>query len=124
MHRKPSPRCTKSTPWGVRVTIDDFGTGYSSLSYLKQLPIDRVKIDKSFVRDIHTDPDDAAIVAAIIAMGHVLKLSVVAEGVESESQLNFLRLQSCDEAQGYYIARPTTADEVGRMLGSPLPAVV
>ena len=109
---------------GVRVTIDDFGTGYSSLSYLKQLPIDRVKIDKSFVRDIHTDPDDAAIVAAIIAMGHVLKLSVVAEGVESESQLNFLRMQSCDEAQGYYIARPTTADEVGRMLGSPLPEAV
>ena len=107
---------------GVRVSIDDFGTGYSSLSYLKQLPIDRVKIDKSFVRDIHTDPDDAAIVAAIIAMGHVLKLSVVAEGVESESQLNFLRLQACDEAQGYFIARPTTGEEVGRMLGKKLPA--
>ena len=107
---------------GVSVSIDDFGTGYSSLSNLKQLAIDRLKIDKSFVRDIHTDPDDAAIVAAIIAMGHVLKLHVVAEGVESESQLNFLRLQDCDEAQGNFIARPSPAAVIGELLGGRLPA--
>jgi diguanylate cyclase (GGDEF)-like protein/PAS domain S-box-containing protein len=106
---------------GVHISVDDFGTGYSSLSYLKQLPIDRLKIDKSFVRDIHTDPNDAAIVAAIIAMGHVLKLGVVAEGVESESQLNFLRLQACDAAQGYFIAQPGAADEIGPLLGQRLP---
>jgi EAL domain-containing protein (putative c-di-GMP-specific phosphodiesterase class I) len=73
------------------------------------------------VRDIHTDPNDAAIVAAIIAMGHVLKLGVVAEGVESESQLNFLRLQACDAAQGFFIAQPGTADEIGPLLGQLLP---
>jgi diguanylate cyclase (GGDEF)-like protein/PAS domain S-box-containing protein len=106
---------------GVHISVDDFGTGYSSLSYIKQLPIDRLKIDQSFVRDIHTDPNDAAIVAAIIAMGHVLKLGVVAEGVESESQLNFLRLQTCDEAQGFFIARPGTAEEIGPLLGKRLP---
>ena len=95
---------------GARLTIDDFGTGYSSLSYLKRFPIDRLKIDASFVRDVASDHDDAAIATAIIGLGRTLELRVVAEGVETPEQLEFLRREGCDEIQGYLVAKPMTGD--------------
>ena len=91
---------------GVRISLDDFGTGYSSLSHLKRLPIDRIKIDQSFVRNIPHDPDDAAIVSAVIAMTHRLKLVAVAEGVETKQHLSFLRNENCDLGQGFLFSRP------------------
>lgn len=97
---------------GVKVSIDDFGTGHSSLSYLKRLPIDTLKIDQAFVRDIVTDPDDAEIVAAIIGLARNLGLDVIAEGVESEAQLDCLRRRGCGKAQGYHFARPLPAAEL------------
>ncbi|HVK54629.1 MAG TPA: EAL domain-containing protein [Burkholderiales bacterium] len=99
---------------GVRVSIDDFGTGYSSLSYLKQLPVDTIKIDSSFVRDIVTDENDAAIIAAIIAMARRLKLRVIAEGVETVAQLNELRELQCDEYQGFLYSKPLPAEDFAR----------
>jgi diguanylate cyclase (GGDEF)-like protein len=101
---------------GVRLAIDDFGTGYSSLSYLRRFPIDVLKIDQSFVRDISTDPDDAILVAAIISMGKSLNLQVVAEGVETQEQLAFLRAHGCDEVQGFYFSRPVTGDAFAALL--------
>jgi diguanylate cyclase (GGDEF)-like protein len=101
---------------GVQVAVDDFGTGYSSLSYLRRLPIDALKIDQSFVRQITTDPDETTIVTAVIGMGRNLKLRVVAEGVETQQQLEFLRAHECDEAQGYYFSRPVLPQQFAKLL--------
>ncbi len=100
----------------ITLTIDDFGTGFSSLSYLKRFAIDRLKIDQSFVHDITHDPNSSAIAMAIIALSHSLKLTAIAEGVETEAQLNFLRARGCDEMQGFYFSRPVPADAFERML--------
>ena len=96
---------------GTVISIDDFGTGYSSLSYVKRLPVDRLKIDQSFIRDLMSDPSDLAIVTTIIGLAHSLKMEVVAEGVETADQLECLRAAGCDEVQGFYYARPMPADE-------------
>jgi diguanylate cyclase (GGDEF)-like protein len=97
---------------GLRISMDDFGTGYSSLAQLKRFPLDSVKIDASFVQDIPHDADDTAIIKAIIAMGHALRLKVIAEGVENEAQLAFLQRHGCDEIQGFYFSKPMTAQQL------------
>jgi len=113
---------------GLGLSIDDFGTGYSSLSYLKHFPIDRIKIDRSFVADLAHNCDDAAIVEAIIFLAHSLNLKVVAEGVETSDQLHFLITHNCDEVQGFHLAIPMSPEDLvgnmewparGRIVGQP-----
>ena len=101
---------------GVQISIDDFGTGYSSLAYLRRFPIDKLKIDIAFIRDITTNPEDAAIVLAIINMAHSLHLDVIAEGVETPGQFNFLKRNACDQIQGYHASRPLPADQITELL--------
>ncbi len=97
--------------FGVTISIDDFGTGFSSLSTLKRFPIDELKIDMSFVKGIPHDPDDSAIVSAIVAMSHTLGMKVVAEGVETEEQLDFLEEHGCDQYQGFLCSRPVPPED-------------
>jgi len=104
---------------GIRISLDDFGTGYSSLSVLKRIPIDCLKIDKSFVDEITTEQDNAAITVAIIAMARSLGLEVIAEGVEQLSQLALLQSRGCEMVQGYLISKPVPAAEMERLLAAP-----
>ena len=101
---------------GLNLSVDDFGTGFSSLNYLKRFPLDTLKIDRSFVMDIHKQSDDSAITHAIIAMAHGLNLNVIAEGVETEEQLEFLKEHGCDEIQGHLVCKPLSVDEITRYL--------
>jgi EAL domain-containing protein (putative c-di-GMP-specific phosphodiesterase class I) len=103
---------------GVRIAIDDFGTGYSSLSYLRKFPIDVLKIDQSFVRQISATPSQTAIVSAIISMGRSLNLRVIGEGVETAEELAFLQAQLCDAAQGFFFSKPVPAKQFAKLLAS------
>jgi EAL domain-containing protein (putative c-di-GMP-specific phosphodiesterase class I) len=102
---------------GIKLSIDDFGTGYSSLNYLKHFPVDRIKIDKSFVADVFHNESDAAIIEAIVSMAQSLSLRVVAEGVENSDQLHSLTKLGCDEVQGFYLAMPMQAKDLAENLG-------
>ena len=101
---------------GIRITVDDFGTGYSSLSYLKRFPIDCVKIDGAFIRDVPDDPDNVAITRGIVAMAHGLQLGVIAEGVENSEQIRFLEQLGCDEVQGFAFSAPLPPAEAATRL--------
>jgi EAL domain-containing protein (putative c-di-GMP-specific phosphodiesterase class I) len=109
---------------GLHLAVDDFGTGYSSLTYLGQFPIDVLKIDPSFVHQISSDPHDSAIVCAIIDMGKNLKQRVIAEGIETQEQLAFLRARRCTEGQGYLFSRPVAADQFAHLLQHGMSPVV
>jgi EAL domain-containing protein (putative c-di-GMP-specific phosphodiesterase class I) len=106
---------------GVQISIDDFGTGYSSLSALKTFPVARLKIDKSFINDLVADENDQAVASAVISLGQKLNLRVIAEGVETDDQVAFLRRNNCDEMQGYHFSEPVSAPDIEKMLsGEPL----
>jgi EAL domain-containing protein (putative c-di-GMP-specific phosphodiesterase class I) len=107
---------------GVLVSVDDFGTGYSSMSYLRRFPIDKLKIDRSFISEVMSRPDDASIVRAIVSLAHSLRLKVVAEGVESPAQLDFLRTIGCDQYQGYHYSRALPAAQFEALVRSNLTA--
>ena len=100
----------------IRVAMDDFGTGYSSLAYLRKFPIQLLKIDRAFIKDLLRNPEDQAIVKAIIAMAHTLKIEVIAEGVETAEQVDFLRVHGCDEVQGFLYSKPVPAEEFAELL--------
>jgi EAL domain-containing protein (putative c-di-GMP-specific phosphodiesterase class I) len=104
------------TKLGVKLSIDDFGTGYSSLTYLKKLPVNKIKIDRSFISHLSSNADDMAIVLSILTMAHQMDLVVIAEGVEKKEQLNFLAENKCDMMQGYYFSRPMPAEDITRIL--------
>ena len=106
---------------GLTLAIDDFGTGYSSFGYLRQFRVSKLKIDRSFIRDVAANPDDAAIASAIIGMAKSLNLKVIAEGVEDEAQMTFLRAHQCDEIQGYYFSKPLAVDKVADKLRGDSP---
>jgi EAL domain-containing protein (putative c-di-GMP-specific phosphodiesterase class I) len=110
------PTMNKLAEMGVGISIDDFGTGYSSLNYLKKLPVQKLKIDKSFIRDIAIAPEDGAIVGAVITMAGKLKMTVIAEGVETKEQMEHLRSLGCNEMQGYLFSKPIPADKFGEFL--------
>jgi EAL domain-containing protein (putative c-di-GMP-specific phosphodiesterase class I) len=105
---------------GIEISIDDFGTGYSSLAYLKKLPVDTLKIDKEFIRDITEDEDDASIVKSVIALAKSMRIAVLAEGVETKDQLSFLKKQGCCLIQGYYLSRPKPAADIPALISYPL----
>ena len=113
--RLGAPILTTLRDNGVQVSVDDFGTGYSSLSYLQKLPVDALKIDQSFVRQISSTAEDTTIVSAIISMGRSLRLKVIAEGVEVDHEVAFLKAQNCDEAQGFFFGRPMSAEKFARL---------
>jgi EAL domain-containing protein (putative c-di-GMP-specific phosphodiesterase class I) len=120
MHDAPETvsRLGEIAALGIRLTIDDFGSGYSSLSYLRRFPITALKIDQSFIRDVTRDPNDAAIAQAIVALAGSLRLKVVAEGVETQEQLAFLKSCGCDEVQGYLFSRPLPDEAARRLISS------
>jgi EAL domain-containing protein (putative c-di-GMP-specific phosphodiesterase class I) len=105
---------------GIRISLDDFGTGYSSLNYLNRFPIDELKIDKSFIADMSRNVDSRRVVSAIIVLAHNLKLRVIAEGVEKEEQLIFLRQNQCDEVQGYYFSKPLSSEQLSKLINKGL----
>ena len=113
---------TKIKNMGVRLAIDDFGTGYSSLAQIKHFPVDTLKVDRSFIRNIPQDAADKAITEAIIAMGNTLSLNVIAEGVETEDQMIFLDEHSCDEMQGYYFSKPIMPEQFADILRKHVPS--
>jgi len=116
--KEMAQKLTEFKKLGIDISIDDFGTGYSSLQYLKNFPHDKIKIDQSFIRDLMSDKNSASIVTTIISMAHKLGVRVIAEGVESIDQVNFLREHKCDEIQGYYYSKPVTADQLTEVLAS------
>ncbi len=113
---------TKIKTLGVRLAIDDFGTGYSSLAQIKHFPIDTLKVDRSFIRNVPQDVEDKAITEAIIAMGRTLSLTVIAEGVETIEQMNFLKDRSCDEMQGFYFSKPIIPEQFADLLREHVPS--
>ena len=118
IEEQPGEPCTDQCAWYRQedcLSIDDFGTGYSSLAYLRRFPVDKLKIDMAFIRGITTNADDAAIVLAITRMAHTLKLEVIAEGVETAAQLEYLRSHRCDQIQGYCLSRPLPVAELERL---------